>query len=78
MSCFSKKDADDSAYEIQFMISTKGGDCAGAVENAAGMGVNLENINTRNEFIRSCRNLSMNARMHIHRGHTPAEVFKNY
>lgn len=70
-----KKKADDMADDIQLAIALEKGNISYAINEAARLGLDLNNPNIRKEFSILCDDLCQHTRMHIHCGHTPAEIY---
>lgn len=70
-----KEKADDLAEDIQLIISIEKGSLTPAIQRAAQYGLDFNNASIRSEFSSLCNDLCNHTRMHIHCGHTPAELY---
>lgn len=71
----SKGRADDIAEGIQLCAVINNGDINSIIRSALHLGVNLDNKQIYDEFIKLVTGVINHTRMHINCGHTPDELF---
>lgn len=72
---FTKEKADNLADDLQLILSLEKGNLSLSIQTAEEQGLNLDNPSIRSEFAKLCDDLCNHSRMHIHCGHTPAELY---
>lgn len=70
-----KERADILADDIQLIVSMEKGGFTPAIQRATQFGLDFDNASIRSEFSRLCNDLCNHTRMHMHCGHTPAELY---
>lgn len=70
-----KEKADILADDIQLIISLEKGSFTPAIQRASQFGLDFDNASIRSEFSKLCDDLCNHTRMHMHCGHTPAELY---
>lgn len=69
-----REDADEIAIDLRLSLSVDGDEPESLLQQAKLQGLKIKDKQMHNEFGRLCCDFINNTRMHIHRGHTPAEV----